>query len=154
MHLHVKNDGRVYVSVPQYMAYSDAEKFARKNIDWIEQKKKKYENRPGKEYYLQKKVVLEERLEQMIDKWEEKTGLKCSSWHTRYMTSRWGSCIPSKKRLCFNLQLADKEDGCLEYVVLHELLHLRHSGHGQGFKTDLTRYMPNWKRYSNMLKYY
>ncbi len=154
MHLHVNNDGRVYISLPEGYPYSRAEAFARKNIKWIEEKKTKHINKPDKEYYIQKKTELENRLVHVIDKWEAATGLYCASWHTRYMTSRWGSCVPARKRLCFNLQLADMQDECLDYVVLHELLHLRHSGHGKEFKTDLSRYMPEWNKYSHMLRSY
>lgn len=152
LHLHVKPDGRVYVTIPRYATRKEAEAFVRENIRWIEKQKQQNAQRPTKEDFKECLPELTERIKTFLPKWEMLTGLSCSSWHIRYMTSRWGSCIPSKGRICFNLQLADKSDPCLEYVILHELLHLRHKGHGEDFKKDLTRFMPQWKQYSKMLR--
>lgn len=152
LHLHVRPDGRVYLSVPKWVNEAEALRFVRANAEWISSQRKKYALLPGKEYYEAQKEELEEKIRLLLPEWERKTGLFCSSWHTRYMTSRWGSCIPSKKRLCFNLQLADKPQVCLEYVILHELMHLRHPGHGDGFRKDLSAFMPEWRTYSRMLK--
>ena len=152
LHLHVRPDGSVYLTVPYRVPEREAIRFARENAGWISEQKKKFSERPGKEYYEGMKGQLEEKIAELLPKWEQETGLSCNSWHTRYMTSRWGSCIPSKKRICFNLQLADKPQCCLEYVILHELLHLRHPGHGPDFKNDLSRYMPEWKKYVSLLK--
>ena len=152
LHLHVRPDGRVYVSAPMRISEKEIVRFVRTNVHWVEEQKLKYEQKPGKEYYLERKPQLEEQLALLLPKWEQLTGLKCQSWHTRYMTSRWGSCIPSKGRICFNLQLADKPADCLEYVILHELLHLIHPGHGADFKADLDRYMPDWRVRQRILK--
>lgn len=152
LHLHVRPDGRVYISAPKWSPESEIVRFARSNLPWINAQLKKQENRPGADYYKSRKTELDEKIEALLPKWEEITGLHCDSWHSRYMTSRWGSCIPSKRRLCFNLQLIDKPECCLEYVILHELLHLIHPGHGSDFKQDLNKYMPEWKTYSNLLK--
>ncbi|MBR3245673.1 MAG: DUF45 domain-containing protein [Parasporobacterium sp.] len=152
LHLHVRPDGSVYLSVPKWVSEAEAVRFARLNADWIRSQKRKFEEKPGKEYYEGRKKELEEKIRLLLPVWEERTGLYCDSWHTRYMTSRWGSCIPSKKRLCFNLQLVDQPEASLQYVILHELLHLRHPGHGAEFKRDLSFFMPDWKTYSNQLK--
>ena len=152
LHLHVRPDGSVYVSAPMRTPETEIVRFVRANIGWIETQKKKYEGRPAPEYYKSLKKDFDRKIEELLPVWEEKTGLYCQSWHSRYMTSRWGSCIPSKRRLCFNLQLADKPEECIEYVILHELLHLRHAGHGAGFKADLSKYMPEWREYAGRLK--
>ncbi|MBR5931770.1 MAG: DUF45 domain-containing protein [Lachnospiraceae bacterium] len=152
LHLHVRADSSVYVTIPRYTTMKEAENFARANIPWIRKQQAKTAQKPDKEEYLLKEPELRSRIEVFLPKWEEITGLKCQSWHLRYMTSRWGSCIPTKGRICFNLQLADKSDGCLEYVILHELLHLRYKGHGDDFKRDLTGYMPEWKQYNKLLR--
>lgn len=145
LHLHVRPDGSVYVSVPKRIPEQEAVRFVRSNIGWIEAQRKKYQGQPGREYYKAKKPAFDARTAELLRKWEGVTGLSCKSWHSRYMTSRWGSCIPAKGRLCFNLVLADKPEICLEYVILHELLHLKYPGHGADFKRELTRYMPQWR---------
>lgn len=152
LHLRVRSDGSVYLSAPKWVSEAEILRFARSNADWIRKQKQEYSKKPGKEYYEGLKGELEERIRILLPKWEEITGLHCLSWHTRYMTSRWGSCIPAKRRLCFNLQLADKPQECLEYVILHELMHLKYPGHGTDFKHGLSVYMPSWKMYSNLLK--
>ena len=50
------------------------------------------------------------------------------------MTSRWGSCQPATGRICINVRLALYPPECLEYVVVHELCHLRERGHGPAFQ--------------------
>ncbi|MBR3263169.1 MAG: DUF45 domain-containing protein [Parasporobacterium sp.] len=152
LHLHVKADGSVYVTIPRYVSLKEAENFARANVDWIRKQQGKIQLRPSKEDYEAQKESLMQRIRPFLWKWEGMTDLRCKSWHVRYMTSRWGSCIPEKGRICFNLQLADKSDACLEYVILHELLHLKYRGHGEDFKQELTRYMPEWKYYQKLLK--
>ena len=152
LHLHVRPDGSVYMSVPKRLPKTEAVRFARANLDWLRSRKESCALRPGPEYYKSRKRELEQKIALLLPKWEGITGLSADSWHTRYMTSRWGSCIPSKKRLCFNLQLVDKPDDCLEYVILHELLHLKHPGHGPDFKQDLDFYMPAWRSVRCRLK--
>lgn len=153
LHLHVKPDGKAYMTLPAYVTYAEAERFARANIEWIISQQKKYSDKPGKEYYIRRKPELDAIIKVLLPKWEDITKLKCTSWHTRFMTSRWGSCIPSKGRLCFNLQLVDKPVECLEYVILHELIHLKCHGHGEDFKMELQKFMPNWMEISKKLKY-
>ena len=89
--------------------------------------------------------ILVEQLFHLIPKWEEITGLKCESWNTKYMLTKWGSCNSFAKRIWINLQIVEKPLECLEYVVLHELIHLKVSNHGKDFTSELERFMPDWK---------
>lgn len=77
--------------------------------------------------------------------WSERTGLVPSGWTVRDMTSRWGSCNTKTGKITLNLQLVHFPSICLEYVILHELAHLKVHGHGPDFKALLTEYMPDWK---------
>ena len=61
------------------------------------------------------------------------------------MTTKWGVCKVEKKRLWFNLQLAEKPTVCLEYIILHELLHLVERQHNAHFIAMLDEYMPHWR---------
>ena len=152
LHLHVSPSGRVYASAPLRTSEKCVIQFIRENMGWIGAQLEKYAGRPDKEWYEARKGEFEKKVAAFLPKWEAETQLFCSSWHTRYMTSRWGSCVPSKKRLCFNLQLYDRPEICLEYVILHELLHLKHPGHGADFKADLDRFMPDWRSAVRMLE--
>ena len=91
------------------------------------------------------RVQLEEKIQKYLPKWETITGLSSTSWQTKYMTTRWGTCNTSTGKVWFNLQLAKKPIECLEYVILHELIHLRVKNHGQDFVDLMDRYMPYWR---------
>ena len=89
--------------------------------------------------------ILKEEIEKRLPKWEEITGLKCDSWQTKYMVTKWGACSTDKKKLWFNLQLAQKPVACLDYIILHELTHLITRKHDSVFIAHMDRYMPNWR---------
>ena len=71
--------------------------------------------------------------------------------YVRNMTTRWGSCIPSKKRIGLNLQLIKADERCIEQVILHELIHFIHPNHSKNFYFILTQIMPDWKDRKNDL---
>ena len=89
--------------------------------------------------------ILKAEIERLLPKWEKITGLHCDSWQTKYMVTRWGTCNTDKKKLWFNLQLAQKPLECLEYVILHELIHLRERTHNATFIAYMDLYMKNWR---------
>lgn len=89
--------------------------------------------------------MLKEQIVKLLPKWEELTGLHCESWHTRYMITRWGTCNTEKNRILFNLQLAQKPIECLEYVILHELIHLKERTHNKNFVAYMDLYMHDWR---------
>ena len=95
---------------------------------------------------------LKARLEQRLPVWEDKTGLKCSSWSVRYMTSRWGSCNTVTHKINFSTRLAEKDPVFLEYVILHELAHTKVANHGEKFKRILDLYMEDWRQIRKKLR--
>ncbi|MDI9509816.1 MAG: SprT family zinc-dependent metalloprotease [Bacillota bacterium] len=88
---------------------------------------------------------LKERLPDLVEKWEYIIGVSIESVRVRNMTTRWGTCNTRDKRICFNLQLAKKPLRCLEYVVVHELVHLLEPSHNVVFKNHMDKYLPNWR---------
>lgn len=93
----------------------------------------------------QYRSLLKVEIERLLPKWEQITALHCESWQTKYMVTRWGTCNTEKKKLWFNLQLAQKPIECLEYVILHELIHLRERTHNSTFIEYMDMYMKNWR---------
>lgn len=93
----------------------------------------------------QYRLLLKGEIERLLPKWETITGLKCDSWQTKYMVTRWGTCNTDKKKLWFNLQLAQKPIECLDYVILHELIHLRERTHNSTFIAYMDLYMKDWR---------
>ena len=99
----------------------------------------------------QYRTMLKSEIEHLLPKWEQITGLYCESWQTKYMVTRWGTCNTDKKRLWFNLQLIHKPVECLEYVILHELIHLRERTHNEVFTAYMDLYMQNWREIRKQL---
>ena len=95
--------------------------------------------------------ILTAQLIRLVPKWEETTGLYCDSFQTKYMLTRWGTCNSKAKRIWINLQMVEKPLECLEYIILHELAHLRVSNHGKDFVAIMDKYMPDWKDRKKML---
>jgi predicted metal-dependent hydrolase len=60
------------------------------------------------------------------------------------MRTKWGSCNTDNKNIMFNIELAKKPLRCIEYVVVHELIHLIDRKHGDVFQTLMNQYLPNW----------
>ncbi len=95
--------------------------------------------------------VLEIEIEKLLSKWEAITRLRPSGWQIRKMKTRWGSCNTTTGKIRLNLQLAAYRPECLEYVILHELAHLKVRNHGIEFKAILDQYMPEWKEIKKLL---
>lgn len=94
---------------------------------------------------------LKNKVAKYLPKWERISGLHCSSWQSKYMTTKWGTCNVATGKIWLNLQLAKKPVECLEYVILHELAHLKEKSHGPAFVTVLDQYMPRWQERKKML---
>lgn len=95
--------------------------------------------------------LLKQEVAKYLPKWEKTTGLYCSSWQSKYMTTKWGTCNPTSKKIWLNLQLAKKPIECLEYVIIHELAHLKVHNHGPEFTAILDQYMPYWREHKRRL---
>lgn len=93
----------------------------------------------------QYREALKKEVRRLLPKWEQMTGLSAKEWRTKYMTTQWGICKANAGRLWFNVQLAEKPPACLEYIILHELLHLAEHRHNDRFVTMLDKYMPQWR---------
>jgi len=100
------------------------------------------------EWYRSK---LKDKIEIYLPKWEKITGLYCDSWQTKYMTTRWGTCNTNTHKIWLNLQLAKKPIECLEYVILHELAHLKVHNHSKDFVAIMDQYMPYWRETKKLL---
>ncbi len=98
------------------------------------------------------KKLLFEKLLVLVPKWEEITKLKASSWSIKKVKSYWGKCKVKTREILFNQNLVHYPEECIEYVVLHELTHIRYPDHQTGFKSFLSKHMPDWKRKNKILK--
>ena len=88
----------------------------------------------------------------LLKKWQPKVGVQVQQWRIKDMNTRWGSCNPAAKRIWLRLQLAHEPPVCLEYVLVHELVHLLEASHNQIFKGHLDRLMPGWRQIQQQLR--
>jgi predicted metal-dependent hydrolase len=89
--------------------------------------------------------VLKETAPQLIEKWEALIGVKTSAFYGRKMKSHWGSCNCARRTIRLNSELVKRSPECLEYVIVHELIHLIEPAHNRNFYRLLNKYMPVWK---------
>ena len=91
------------------------------------------------------RIHLKVRGEELISKWEKIIGVKSNEFRIKKMKTRWGTCNYKVKRIWLNSELMKKADECLEYVVVHELMHLLEPSHNANFKALMSQFLPNWK---------
>lgn len=89
---------------------------------------------------------LKEIVEDSFKKWELKTGLIKSELNYEKMRGKWGYCNFKTKLISINTEVIKKDIDFIDYVVLHEICHLKVPNHGPEFKKLLNLYLPNWKR--------
>jgi predicted metal-dependent hydrolase len=87
----------------------------------------------------------------LIGMWQQRLGVQANKLFIQEMTRKWGSCNPISRNIRLNTQLAQKPKACLEYVVLHELAHLRVPSHGEEFVALLNSYLPDWEERRRLL---
>lgn len=88
---------------------------------------------------------LKELIPPLIAKWEPIIGVKVKEFGVKRMKTCWGTCNPKAKRIWINLELAKKSPTCLEYVVVHEMVHLLERHHNERFKAYMDKFIPNWR---------
>lgn len=102
-----------------------------------------------KEWYRQQ---LKDRIPALLQRWEPMIGCSVSGWGVKKMKTKWGSCNIQQRRILLNLELAKKPIECLEYVVVHELVHLLERHHGDRFKTYMDKFLPTWQKCRGILQ--
>lgn len=91
------------------------------------------------------------RIESSIERWQMDIGVEPSDWGVKRMKTKWGSCNTAAKRIWLNLELAKKPPECLEYILVHELVHLLERKHNERFKAYMDKHLPDWRERRNLL---
>lgn len=117
--------------------------------------------RPGTDRQGREKAIndwyrqhVKDQLPLLVSKWEPVIGVSVAEWGVKRMKTRWGSCNSEARRIWLNSELAKKPPGCLEYVLVHEMMHLLERGHGDGFKALMDRFLPFWRLRQSELESY
>lgn len=155
--IEIKADLSILVRVPQGISKQRVDYFVEKNREWIkthlEKQKLRNEAQPVlneeqiKELRMQAKTIIPLKVAQYADVMcLHPTGVKITSAAKRY-----GSCS-SKDSLCFSWRLMLLEDEGIDYVVIHELAHIRHKNHGRDFYALIEQYLPDYRKRIKALK--
>lgn len=87
-----------------------------------------------------------------INKWEKILNVQVNEFGVKRMKTRWGTCNIRAARIWLNLELVKKPIDVLEYIIVHEMIHLLERSHNQRFKSLMSKYLPNWKNLEKQLK--
>lgn len=154
----------IRISIPCSMTYDAAVKL----LDqprirrWLENYQKKIHEAPvppqmqnaeRMQHIAHYRNRLREMLPDLIRKWEGILEVKCNKVSIRDTRSQWGSCSIRTKNISISVWLGAFPEECMEYVVVHELIHLLEAGHNERFYSLLDRYYPNWRSCREQLKY-
>lgn len=88
----------------------------------------------------------------LIEKWESIIGVKVAEWGVKQMKTKWGTCTIKAHRIWLNLELVKKPVQCLEYIVVHEMVHLLERHHNDRFAARMDSFMPNWREVKVILR--
>ena len=82
----------------------------------------------------------------LIERWEPIVGVQVADWRVKKMKTKWGSCNIEERRIWLNLELAKKPVSCVEYIIVHEMVHFLERNHNDRFKRYMDEFLPNWKQ--------
>jgi predicted metal-dependent hydrolase len=91
------------------------------------------------------KSLLHELIPRLIERWEPKLGVQVVAYFLQRMKTKWGSCNHDAGHIRLNTELVKKPKDLVEYVVVHEMVHLIEPTHSQRFISLLTEYYPSWQ---------
>ncbi len=97
------------------------------------------------------RVEIKDQVRSLMPAWEKKIGVKSRDWGIKKMKTKWGRCNIAEKRIWLNLELAKKPIECMEYILVHELVHLLERHHNERFKNYMDKFMPNWRERRDLL---
>lgn len=100
------------------------------------------------EWYRQQ---LKASLPALIEKLEKKMNVRVNEFGIKKMKTKWGTCNKEAKRIWLNLELAKKPGECLEYIAVHEMVHLLERHHNEKFIACMDRFLPKWRFYKEEL---
>ncbi len=77
--------------------------------------------------------------------------VEANEYGIRKMHTKWGTCNTEAKRIWLNLELAKKPVECLEFIIVHELVHVLERSHNEAFVNYMNQFMPKWRFYREEL---
>ena len=158
--IQVKSDGRIIVRAPRRMPERYIERFVLEKSDWIEKVLKKLSDAkermndaeplsPEEIMRLSKEAL--DYISKRVEYYASIVGVEYGRITVRNQKTRWGSCS-GKKNLNFNCLLMLTDEKIIDYVVVHELCHLKEMNHSKDFWAEVERVLPDYKASRAWLK--
>ena len=155
--LSITDDLRVLLKVPLGVTDAEAAGFLQRHRRWIEKHLRLCRERRARapSFSPEQVAALKERAARFaaerVPRYAAEMGVAPAGVKITSAVTRWGSCS-GKNRLCFSYRIALLPPEAAEYVVVHELAHIRVKNHGPGFYAEVARYLPDYRRRIALLK--
>ncbi len=156
--LEIKQDGRVICRAPDFARKEETDSFIISHKEWIERNLhqiKKSNNCQLPKFSADELKILKMKAENYIPDrvgfWAEKIGVNYNRIFFKFQKTRWGSCS-SKGNLNFNCLLMLTDETLIDYVIVHELCHLKYMNHSKSFWESVASVMPDYKKYKASLR--
>ena len=129
------------------VTYEGPAKVIARNKSIIELHVRRESSAEQRERVLQRwyRQQLKELIPPLLEKWQPALGVQADEWAIKKMKTKWGACNVKVRRIWLNLELAKKPAQCLEYIIVHELLHLLERQHNDNFFALMNEYLPQWR---------
>lgn len=146
----------IIVRAPLFQSQKTIENFINEKSDWIEKSLEKQALKEDKfnidEQKAERlKALAKELILKKVEYFSSLTGLVSTAVKITSAKTRFGSCS-GKNSICFSLYLMQYPDEAIDYVVLHEIIHIKHHNHSKRFWNELEKYMPDYKKRRQLLK--
>lgn len=159
LRLRVETDGSLAISAPPRASRAEIAALIEGSEAWIARQRERVAGsvmaqaqNASEEDKRAWRALVEAAVPILLEKWEPVIGVRVRKLAYRNMKSRWGSCQPATGRVCINTRLALYPPRCLEYVVVHELVHMLEPSHNARFHALMDEFLPNWRESRKLLR--
>lgn len=148
--IRVDERGEVSIRAPHRVPLAEIERFVRDKQDWIDrhtaaQKARDARRyRPGPEEIEAWKRAAQDELPALTALWAGRMGVRCTGVKITAAARRWGSCS-AKNSICYSFRVMRLPPALREYIVVHELAHIRVKNHSPAFYAEVGRYLPDYR---------
>ena len=155
--IEITNECKVLVRVPLYLSDEEIKAFIKKHQSWIDKKTTLLQQSPYRNIQLSEQQIKELKqkaktvIGKKVDYYSKLMGLYPTDIKITSAKKRFGSCS-TKNSICFSYRLMLYPDEAIDYVVVHELAHIKHKNHSKNFYKLIEKYMPDYKIRAKLLK--
>ena len=154
MYINCKDDGNIYAVCNYRDDKEEFFKFLKDNVEWAKENSKKMV--ASKNDIFNKKLtkeqvkILRNKISDLINKYVPLIGVELKKWSLYDMYTMWGRCTYDDKTIRFSKMLYFCKDEFIEYIVIHELIHLKNPNHNKRFWATVKKYISNYKEIKKM----